>query len=358
MMLVSRYLALSTFKAFLLVAVALTGLFSLLEFVEQLASVGQGQYRVADAFIYVLLTAPSRLLQVTPVSMLLSSLLALGALSRHFELTAMLNLGLSERRIIGSVLILTVPIVIVLFLMMEFVIPPAQQLAEERRTSALLSSISVQADSSFWAQNGHQYLNVQRFLPGNVPIGIDIYAFAIDGGLESIVHASRADIRPDNVWLLTDVTRKRVHASQIRTDHLAMLSWASFIPSRQIEFLVLPPESIPPIALYRHILTLERQHQRATRYKQELWAKASIPLSIVAMIMIAAPFVFGSLRAQSNGQHLLQGIGFGIVFSLGQQILDRLGLLVDLNPALTAMTPPLLVMGLAIVLFYRAHRWA
>ena len=356
MRLVSRYLALTTLRTVAIVALALTGLFSLLEFVEQLASVGQGTYRVIDAFLYVLLTAPSRLLQTVPIAMLLGCLLTLGALSRNAELAAMLSLGVSEYRIVGAVLTLVVPLGLVLFLVMEFVIPPAQQLAQERRTSALFSSVSLQGDNSFWAQSDRQYLDVQEFQPGNVPVGIDIYAFNGDGSLASILHAARGDIRSDGTWLLSDVSRKRVQAFQLRSDHLASLAWRSFMPSQQLQFLLLAPENISPTGLWRHIRALDERHQSATRYRQALWAKASILASMIAMILIAAPFVFGSPRAQSNGQRLARGVGFGIVFSLGQQILNRVGLLLEVAPAITALAPPLLVAVVAVWLFRRAYR--
>ncbi len=356
MTLVRRYVELAAFRAFVWVAVALTGLFSLLEFVEQLAYVGQGRYSVTDALIYVLLTAPSRLLQVTPVSMLLGSLLTLGTLARNSELTAMLSLGVSETRIVGSVLRLIFPIITALFLTAEFVIPPAQRLAQEQRTVALSSSTSFHADGGFWAQSDHQYLNVQRLRGGQVPLGIDLYSFEADGSLRSIVHAEQADVRPDGLWLLRSVSRRRVEASQLKTDRLASLNWRCFVPIQQIRVLMLPLESIPPSALYRYVRILQRQHQKATRYEQELWAKISIPFSMIAMIMIVAPFVFGSTRTQNAGQYLAGGASFGIVFSLGQQILGHLGVLLDLSPAITALAPSILVMALAVYLFRSAHR--
>jgi lipopolysaccharide export system permease protein len=44
----------------------------------------------------------------------------------------------------------------------------------------------------------------------------------------------------------------------------------------------------------------------------------------------------------------------GIVFSLVQQITTYLGLLLNLNPALTATVPSVLLMALALYLFRRA----
>ena len=358
MTLVDRYVAISALRAIALVSAALTCLFSLLEFVEQLASVGQGSYHVIDAFIYVALTVPSRLLQVTPVSMLLGSLLALSGLARNIELIGMLSLGVAERRIIGAVLTLAAPAIILAFLTAEFIIPPAQQLATSLRSSALSSSDASSEQSSFWAQSQHQYLNVQQFRRKGAPIGIDIYDFADDGSLQSAIHASRADIRPDGTWLLGDVTRNRIEDFQIHTEHFRSLAWHSFIPLQQMQFLTLPLDSIPPIALYRHIGDLDRQHQRNTRFRYAFWAKVAIPFSMLAMVVAAAPFVFGSVRARSTGRTLALGVGFGIVFSLSQQILSRVGLLMHVSPAITALAPPVLVFALSISLFRRAHRRA
>jgi lipopolysaccharide export system permease protein len=111
MTLFDRYIGAAALRAFVLVAAALTALFSLLEFVEQLSSVGQGHYGLSDALTYVLLTVPSRLLQVAPVSMLLGCLLALGAFAKNSELIALHSLGISEIRIIGAILKLAVPVI-------------------------------------------------------------------------------------------------------------------------------------------------------------------------------------------------------------------------------------------------------
>ena len=346
--LLSRYIEAAALRSFVAVAAALTGLFSLLEFVEQLASVGQGDYRVGDALAYVLLTAPGRMLQVMPVSMLLASLLSLGALARTSELIAMQSLGISERRIVATVLRLMVPIVAVLLLLAELVIPPAQQMAQDRRADALGPGLSHPADG-VWAHDGREYLDVARFEHGTTPVGIDIYSFEPDGSLASLVHAARGEIEPDGTWALSDVTRRTVQDAQFRTERLPR-DWRSFVPPGQLGFLTLPPDSLAPSALLRHIRTLRRQHQTATRFERALWTRAAIPLSMVAMVVIAAPLVFGSQRQQGSGQRLARGVGLGIVFSLAQQIVGRLGELLSVGPAVTALAPPLLLLALAVAL--------
>ncbi len=356
MTLLDRYVEAAALRACILVAAALTALFSLFEFVEQLASVGHGRYGLGDALAYVLLTAPYRLLQVAPVSMLLGCLLALGGLGRNAELAAFRSLGVSENRIMASVVVLAVPVVVVLFLLAEFVIPPAQRMAQEDRASALASGTAVRGENSFWAQNGQQYVNVQQFEYSNVPENIDIYAFDGRGELTSFIHADRADVRSDGDWELSGVLRKDVEAARFRTERLASLDWPSFMSAAQTQLLILPPSSMPPFELYRYTRALERRHRQATLYEQELWSKVGIPLSIVAMMMIVAPFVFGPPRSQNNGYYLSIGAAIGVVFSLVQQVASRLGLLLDLDPGVLALAPSLLLMMLAFYLFLAAHR--
>jgi lipopolysaccharide export system permease protein len=195
---------------------------------------------------------------------------------------------------------------------------------------------------------------VRQFDHGNVPSDIYLYEFAATGELKSFVHADHADVRPDGTWLLQGVSRKRFSGTRIDTDRLASLAWHPFLRPRQASLLILPPESMQPVGLYRYVRELERRHQPAARYAQELWAKIDIPLAMAAMIMIAIPFVFGPLRTRSAGQRMMIGAMIGIVFTLVQQITTYLGLLLNLSPALTATMPSFLLMGLALYLFRRA----
>jgi lipopolysaccharide export system permease protein len=370
--LLERYIVVATLKALGLVSVGLTTLFSLLEFVDQLHDVGKGHYRLIDAFVYVLLTAPERLLQLMPAAMLFACLFALGSLASRSELTAMRAGGVSPHRIVGTVFKLAGYTVVALFLLAQFVIPPTQQLAQAQRASRLSTSEAVRSGNSFWAAGDHQFLNVRRFDNGNIPSDIYLYEFAASGELERLIQADHAEVRPDGTWLLKEVSRKRFSGARsaaegiprsaggatrdtrIETDRLASLVWRPFLRPRQASVLILPANSMQPIELYQYVRDLERRGQPAARYAQELWAKIDLPLAMAAMILIAAPFVFGPLRTRGAGQRMMIGTMIGIVFSLIQQITVYLGQLLNLSPALTQMGPSVALMALALVLFRRA----
>ena len=183
----------------------MTFLFSLLEFVDH-HDVGKGHYRLIDACVYVLLTAPARLLQLMPAAMLFACLFALGGLAARAELTVMRAAGISPGRIVGTVFKLAAAILVALFLLAQFVIPPAQELAQAQRATRLSTVDAVRSNGSFWAAGDHQFLNVRRFANANVPI--DIYLM----NLPPTARATEPDPgRPsrgplDGTWLLEGVS--------------------------------------------------------------------------------------------------------------------------------------------------------
>jgi len=211
----------------------------------------------------------------------------------------------------------------------------------------------VRSNGSFWAAGDHQFLNVRRFADANFPIDIYLYEFAAGGELLSLIQAERAEVRPDGTWLLEGVSRKRYGATPFDTERLDSLVWHSFLQPRQASLLTLPADSMQPLDLYRYVHDLERRHQPAAHYTQELWAKMDIPLAMAAMILIAVPFVFGPLRTQGIGQRMMIGTMIGIIFSLVQQITSYLGQLLNLSPALTATAPSIVLMAFAFYLFRR-----
>jgi lipopolysaccharide export system permease protein len=349
-----RYIAVATLKALLLVSAGLTVLFSLLEFVNQLHDVGKGNYRLIDACVYVLLTAPARLVQLMPAAMLFACLFALGALATRAELTVMRASGISPTLVVGAVFKLALATLVALFVLAQFVIPPAQQLAQSQRDSRLSAVDAVRGSNSFWAAGDHQFLNVRRFAEANIPADIYLYEFSPGGEVQGVIQAARAEVRPDGTWLLENVLSKRFSGTRIDTAQLATLVWHSFLRPQQVSLLTLPAESMRPLDLYRYVRDLERRHQPAARYAQELWAKMDLPLAMAAMILIAVPFAFGSLRTRGMGQRMMIGAMIGIVFTLVQQITSYLGLLLNVSPALTATAPSIVLVALALYLFRRA----
>ncbi len=350
-----RYIGVLTLRIFLLAISALTVLFSLLDFVQQLSLVGQGTYDARDALIYTAFTAPSPVLPLAPVAMLLASLLALGLLARHAELTAWRSLGISEARIIGALIKLSLPIIFALFLIAQYVVPTAQQLAQRAQEAALGESATTLHYGGFWVAHDRQYLNVQRFDYDRLPRDIDIYDFAEDGSLVDYLHADSATVNQDGSWQLQNVLEKRVQGTQFITSRLPGLAWTSFVTPRHMQLLQLPPATMPPVDLFRYIHEQKRDDQRAVSYELVFWNMVSIPLSLLALVLAAAPFAFGAQRMQSTGRQVLVGALLGIGFELAQQLVITFGARFGVAPAVAALAPSVLLGFGAVYALQRAH---
>jgi lipopolysaccharide export system permease protein len=355
MNIIDRYIGVLTLRIFLLAMAGLTTLFSLLDFVQQLSLVGQGSYDARDALIYTAFTAPARVLQLAPVGMLLASLLALGGLARNAELTAWRSLGVSEARIIGALVKLSVPIIFALFLIAQYVVPTAQQLAQRAQEAALGESATTMHYGGFWVAHDQQYVNVQHFGYDRTPQDIDIYSFMPDGSMTDYKHADSATINPDGSWQLQNVLEKRVQGTQFVTTWQPSLIWQSFVTPQHMQLLQLPASTMPPVELFRYIHEQKRNDQRAISDELVFWNMVSIPLSLLALVIVAAPFAFGTHRMQSAGRQVLVGALLGIGFELAQQLALTFGARSSVAPALVALAPTLLLGGVGIYVLQRAH---
>ena len=80
----------------------------------------------------------------------------------------------------------------------------------------------------------------------------------------------------------------------------------------------------------------------------ELWKKLGNPLTMLGMLLLSVPFVFGSVRTGFATRLVLAGIT-GIMVYLLDQIFSNTGLILNLNPSFIALTPGILLIWIARV---------
>ena len=131
------------------------------------------------------------------------------------------------------------------------------------------------------------------------------------------------------------------------TRQIANLVLDSFLSSDQVGILELPASSMSAADLNRYIRALKESGQNADRYSLALWRKLSLPLTTGAMILLALPFIFGSSRKVTAAKRIVLGSFTGIALYFADQLAVHLGLLLSLNPVITAMVPVVLISGIA-----------
>ncbi|HNO76022.1 MAG TPA: LPS export ABC transporter permease LptG [Nitrosomonas mobilis] len=346
MKVIARYISWEVFVGMIIAAVILLPLFSFFDLIDQLDDVGKGTYGIKDAFLYMLMLVPRRFIQLAPFIALLGTVGALGVLAVNLELVALRVAGLSPLAIslpaVGVGLLLTSLIVGLEYL----VAPQLQQKATVLRAVALEQSVELGRGLGIWTRDAQNILRIGEMLNQNLGRDIEIIHFSRQGTMTAHVQAQYADIIDDGLWKLHEVTVRTFTPEKIAATHTSIASWRSFLGPEDVATLTKPPESLTPLELMRHTEFLQDTGQQADAYLLALWRKAGAVVMTTAMVLVAIPFVFGSVREGLSGKLVLASL-MGIGVYLLDQIIANAGLAFHLNPIFTSLSPGLLLIAVA-----------
>ncbi len=150
------------------------------------------------------LILPRYTYELFPVATLLGSLIGLGGLANHSELIAMRAAGISVARILGAVLKAGLVLLLLVFVIGEYLAPLSEQRAQRLKMEALSDRATLKTGYEIWSRNGDTYINVRQVLPDGRLGDVSIYEFDRQRRLRQATHADLATFRGDN-WLLQRV---------------------------------------------------------------------------------------------------------------------------------------------------------
>ncbi len=353
-LIINRYLSFQVFIGLCIATAVLLPLFSFLDLLEQLDDVGRGTYRVKDAFLYTALMLPRRFSQLAPFIALLGNVIALGRLAINLELTALRVAGFSPVRI--SIAPLAVGLILLIFIAIleQFVAPQLQQKAILHRALALDQSVQLGKNLGIWTRNERNILRIGEMINTKRAANVEVLHFNDNGSLLSYTHAKYADIIDNNLWELSEVISKTFTEEQIESISTSSMQWKSFVNPTDISALNKSPDSLSPFDLFQHVRYLRSTGQEADAYELALWRKAGGALTTIAMLLLSIPFVFGSSRTGLTNK-LVLAVLVGMSVYLLDQIIANAGLLLHLNPVLTALFPGFVLILVANSWLHRIH---
>jgi len=157
-----------------------------------------------------------------------------------------------------------------------------------------------------------------------------------------------------NQWLYKDLIIKDYTGETVDTRYEATQVRESELTEKQLRVLEAPINSLPPSGLYQYLKYLRDSGQVTERFELVFWQKITLPVAVVVMMLCSFPFIFGSLRVTNAGKRIVLATIAGISFQLISQLLANLGLMLDLSPLLTTLTPIVIILVLGIALMRRA----
>jgi lipopolysaccharide export system permease protein len=346
-----RYLAKVVLGASGITLLALVGLSALFTFIGEVDDFGKGHYGAGQAALYILMLLPRLIYEFIPTAVLIGAMMGLGTLASANELTAMQAGGMSIPRLSRSVIQVGLLIMLVSFVMGEFIAPEATREGIAMRAEARSAGISLGKRTSFWARDGDRFIYVGAVVPDRRLERVRVYEFEGDRLLRS-VRADAAEL-VEGGWVLEGVRETRMEAEDVQVRSAARERWERLVDPALVTVLEVQPEVMSAQELYRYVDYLRDNNLDAQRYALAFWIKVVAPLVPLAMLVLSLPFVFGSLRSAGAGQRLLVGILIGIGFYVVNRAMNHAGLVFDLPPALAATAPLALFLIAGLVMLRR-----
>lgn len=330
----------------------LVGLSSLIQFVEQLKKVGQGDFDIVVAGLYVFLSVPRDVEQFFPMAVLLGGLIGLGMLANNSELIVMQSAGQSRWNIAMSAMKTALLMVLFIIALGEWVAPIAESKAKELRTQALSGGSLLSTEQLIWAKDGDKFVSIEEVLSRDDLLNVRIYEFDDSLKLKTLIAAKNARFDGDK-WLLTTTKTTLFEVDQINIVEDDYLFWVSSITPDKLGVVTVKPEDLSIRGLSDYIAYLKNSSQNTDRYELAKWRKLVQPFSVAVMLLVALSFIFGPLRNSTMGARIISGILMGFGFFITNEVFGPLSLVYQLPPLLGAGLPSLFFLFVAGFLLRR-----
>ena len=348
-----RYIAKTLLLYSLVVMLVWLSIYSFFNFLSELNSVGTSNYTILEVIKFILLRIPEVAYDQASAVILLGSLLGMGHLASTGQLLIFRVSGLSVLRTVWIAVKNAIIFIFLLILIGEFFAPVLTKFAESERASALGQVSLSNNQDGFWIRDGDNFINVENNVDGSLFSGITIFEVNKSNKIESIINSESAnfdgkslDLNETDIYSISEKNKfENIDLKERRTYIKSVAFDQGLIASLEKE-----PKDLSTFTIIKQIQFLTDNKLRAGVFEVELYQRLVKPISLIAMILLAMLFIFGSNRDVTLGRKIFFGVAIGLSFELISRIGAAMSLSFEFSPVLSSFVPPLLVIIIVISL--------
>ncbi|MCB0322964.1 MAG: LPS export ABC transporter permease LptG [Bdellovibrionales bacterium] len=348
--LLERYLLRQFFGVFFICLFAAVSLFLVFETFERMRVFVKEGSTVLHAVQYLLYKVPLILHLMTPVAVLVATLLSVGRLSQLSEITAMRACGASILSLAKPLIAAGALISVLMFLAGETVVPWATQRVED------IYNLDIRkrdekgkfSRANFWYRDRSTFYRIGFYdSTSSMLQGISILEIDPNFKLQRRIDAEQAtwDKNPQIGWTMSDVTETRVREDgTFAVERYAKLPL--IIKERPSDFYDMrrEAETLSFAELGRYIEKLRNEGVPVTRYLVDQASKLSFPAVNLIVVLVAFPFALIPARSGSLSMSFMAGITIGFGYHVVHAISTSLGA-AELIPVLASAWSANIILG-------------
>jgi lipopolysaccharide export system permease protein len=327
-----------------------------MEKIRLFSQAGAPLFWIAQHF---LLKIPWMISDLMPLSVLLATLMTLGALSKNNEVVPIMNAGVGILGLAAPLLVVGGLVSLLFFFFNGSVVPSTlkrarmiQQDQIERKGGATL------VQNKIWFRlNGKTLLYTQLvnseentmygvhlyYLGDTMPITQEIEAQMLryEGREWVLYRGTRLQYQPDGTLLRIPFARERISISKTLSD---------------IQQMAVEPKEMTTAGLSAYIDQLKRDGLNAVPYQVALHSKRALPFASVILVLLGIPISFSYLRKGGMTRSVILGMGIILLYWLVLSVAAALGRLEVVPPVIAGWGPHFLFLLLGMGLFANLHR--
>jgi lipopolysaccharide export system permease protein len=353
MRLLDRYILGTIFGAVGLVMGTLLTLIALFGFIGQQDDVGTGNYGSLQVLRYVLLGLPAQFFEFLPIAALMGSLLGMGQLARNSELTVMRAAGIPVLRIGASMALAGLILAVIGLMVAEFVAPASAERAKTQRAIDRYQSISYARRGGAWVRDGNLILKAEQRTGDGLLRGITVFEMTPDNRLAGVGRADSAVERTGGGWNLKDYAASTFSAEGVATSKAETRPLETAVSSAFLSMATADPMELSMRDLRQGIAYLSANGGQTRAWEFAFWSIPARAVAIPFAVLLALPFLFGSLRSSGNGARATLGMIFGLAYYILQRMVQSGTIAFALDPLLLAWLPTVALAAIVIFLLWR-----
>lgn len=354
MKIIDRYISKTVISSTLLVSLLFIGISIFISLIRQLDDIGTGAYGLLAVIKYVILDLPQQVYVVFPVISLVGIMLGLSMLANHSELTILRASGVSLNQIVLAVLKAAIVLLVIATLLGEWIAPIAEHEAANYKQLLTSNGQALATREGTWMRDGENFVYI-RLITNNMHLeGITRYELDKQYRLVEVSYAKSASYQ-NHQWIMQDVVSTKITPQKITSTHYPTANWQLSINPQLLRIAIVDPEAMSLPQLYNYMRYLKINNLNTDEYALPFWQRVFRPFATVVMMLLAIPFVFGSLRTATISLRLVIGIMVGFSFSLANQFFGPISVVYQWPPILAAVLPTFLFGLLAYKLLKRVN---
>lgn len=334
----------------------LIGFDTLLALINEFEDLGDGDYNLLSALVYVAYTVPRRIHENFVHGAVIGTLVGLGVLAGHGEITALRAAGLAKRRIALSCVATVGVLTLGIFILGETLAPEGERWAQALSVQAKHRDYALSRDTGMWARDGDTVVNAKSVLVNDGQLqmrDVRLFDFEASGRLRAITRSEIA-MHQDGAWRMENVRRFDFGDTKIAAEEQANASWTSTLDPQVVSQGAIRERYQSMSALWESYRYLKSNRLNTQAVESAFWSRLFSPLTTLALVFAITPFAFGALRSGGAGKRLFLGVVIAVSAYFLQRALINIAEVYDYSlPVINAL--PALVLGVLGWLYYRRH---